>query len=252
MHAVQIVFVPAGATARFSPRTSQPGFSGPQSRPDEQPVPQWLKEFGLCFATNMALGWEAPCRLQLLFKSQPNIPQHAVLTVLEQLFTTNQQEEERKAHLRRQVARLLDHPRLFQHTPFSQQEAVGFFSCITEDDASLQMLELAKVRAEMMVDCWIQTKHLVDVALVDGENLQAEMRQAVRDPRTTEADDCAAVQDLVATMLASEGGPRTKWDLVSASRQLHEMLLDSKYPKTLVTAIAQAMSGYPNVSPGGH
>ena len=143
MHAVQIVSVPAGATARFSPRTSQPSFSGPQSRPDEQPVPQWLKEFGLCFATNMALGWEAPCRLQLLFKSQPNISQQTVLTVLEQLFAANHQEEERKAHLRRQVARLLDHPRLFQHTPFGQQEAVSFFSSITEGNTTWQMLERA-------------------------------------------------------------------------------------------------------------
>ena len=91
----------------------------------------------------MALSWEAPCRLRLLFKAPPNIPQHAVLTVLEQLFTANQQEEERKAHLRRQVARLLDHPWLFQHTPFGQQEAAGFFSSIMEGNTTWQMLERA-------------------------------------------------------------------------------------------------------------
>lgn len=114
------------------------------------------------------------------------------------------------------------------------------------------MLERAHVRAEMMVDCWIQTNHLVEVALVDGEKLKPEMRQAVRDPRTTEADDCAAVRTLVGKMLASEEGPRTKWDLLNASRQLHEMLLDSKYPKILVTAIAQAMSDCPAASSSVH
>lgn len=254
MHAVQIVSVPAGTTTRFSLRTAQPSFGGPQSRPDEQPAPQWLKEFGLCFARNMALEWEAPRKLQMLFNVQPNIPQPAVLTLLEQLFTASQQqEEERKAHLGQQIAHLiLNHPQLFQQTPFGRQEAAGFVACITEEDTTWPMLERDYVRAEMMVDCWIQTTHLVEVAFVDGEKLQAEMRQAVRDPRTTEADDCATVRALVSTMLASEGGPRTKWDLLNASRQLHEMLLDSKYPKTLVTAMAQAMNGGPTASTAGH
>lgn len=116
MQTIQIVPVPAGITARFSPRTAQPGFSGPQLRPDEQPTPDWLKELGLCFANNMVLGWEAARKLNMVFNAKPNIPQPAVLTLLEQLFAANQQQEEvRKAHLRRQIAHLiLDHPQLFQ------------------------------------------------------------------------------------------------------------------------------------------
>jgi hypothetical protein len=255
MQTLQIVSVPAGAAAHhFNVHQTQVASDKPQLTADEQPAPQWLKASLQWMANNSALGWEDAGRLRKLLSKSPTITRGEALKLQQDLISTIQERElEAMSRSRRVIAETLCHnPEFFQNPSFGLELAQSYISTITDEETSWAQIERARIRIGAEEDLLHRIQHLVEVALVDGEKLQAEMRQAVRDPRTTEADDCAAVQTLVGKMLASEGGPRTKWDLLNASRRLHEMLLDSKYPKSLIKAMAQAMTSCPAASSSGH
>ena len=228
----------------FNAYQAQPIAGGHQASADEQPAPQWLKASLQWMANNSALGWEDAGRLRKLLAA--GITFGEALKLQQQLISTIQERElEMMGRSRQEIATTLCHnPEFFQNPSLGLELAQSYLSTITDEETSWAQVERARVRIDAEMDLFYRIRHLVEVALVDGEKLQSEMRQALRDPNATDADDCAMVGKLVDKMFASEGGPRTKWGVLDGSRQIHELVLDSKNPKVLLQAMAQAMKEY--------
>ena len=208
MYPVQIVSVPAGAAAHQFNTHQGHGAGGHQNQtsPNDQPAPQSLIA-SVRWMVNSAtsLDMSDSRRVRDVLKTALTLGE--ALQLQQQLISRiHECELEQMGRRRQQIAATIHHsPEFWNNTWFGRDRAQSYISTITDEDTELAQLNTAHFRIEAETDLWYHVRHLVEEALVNAAQMESAMRKAVRNPRTTEADDAATMRKLAAKLLDNQG-----------------------------------------------
>lgn len=252
MQTLQIVTVPAGAAAHnFNAHQAQTAASGHQSNANEQPAPHWLRASLLWMANNSALDMHDSGRVRDVLRA--GITFGEALQLQQQLISAiHESELVRMGQRRQQIAAIIRHtPEFWNNTWFGLDRAQSYVSTIMDEDTEYAQLEMATQRANAEIDLWFHVRHLVEEALANGDEMQSQMRKAVRNPKTTEADDAAAMKALAEKLLANQGAAADKWALKRTAQRVYEMLWDAEKPQQLLQMLVQSLGVGAVAQPAG-
>ena len=213
-----------------------------QPNPNDQPAPPSLIASMRWMVTSAsALDMSDARRVQQVLKTPLTLGE--ALQLQQQLLSRiHDCELEQMGRRRQQIAATIHHcPEFWNNTWFGRDRAQSYISTITDEETELAQLNTALFRVEAENDLWYHIRHLVEEALVNGAQMEAAMRKAVRNPKSTEADDAATMRKLAAKLLANQGPKADKWALQQTSQRVHEMLVDAENPQHLVQVLVQTL-----------
>lgn len=203
--------------------------------PEEpQLLQEWLKDSLEYMASTSAIGLSKAREMSTLI-ARPGFTQQAGLQLQQALICCIQQADAtRILQLKKRIAdRIHAYPELFIQTYFGSSRAQSYLSYISSPYPTRERLERIDGESEEAVAAWLDLYSLIDQALVNGEKLQQQMRQALRRPGTTEAEDQATITQHLERFMKGRTGQGTH-NMMEAARHLYQMLLDAKDPKRFV------------------
>ncbi|MBT9395328.1 hypothetical protein KLP40_19330 [Hymenobacter sp. NST-14] len=227
---------------------SMPGM--PDSSAPEEPelLQQWLKDSLEYMADTSAIGLPEARRVSELI-ARPGFTQQAGLQLQQALIACIQQADvARSLQLKKRIVdRIHAHPRLFIQTVFGSCRASSYLSSISNPYVTRRQLERIDAQSEEVLEAWLDLYALIDMALVDGEKLQQQMRRALRRPGTTEAEDQATIAQHLERFIKGRAGQGT-FNMMDSARHLYEMLLDAKDPKRFIELVLLQLTTMQNTT----
>jgi len=214
-----------------------PGMPEPSAPEEPQLLQDWLKDSLEYMANTSAIGLVEARRVSSLL-ARPGFTQQAGLQLQQALiYCIQQADATRILQLKKRIAqRINTHPRLFVQTYFGNSRAQSYLSYISSPYPNREKLERIDAESEEAVAAWLDLYNLIDVALLDGEKLQQQMRRALRRPGTTEAEDQATIAQHMERFMKGHAGQGSH-NMMEAARHLYEMLLDAKDPKRFIELV---------------
>jgi hypothetical protein len=228
---------------------SMPGMPAPSAPEEPELLQQWLKDSLEYMADASAIGLPEARRVSELI-TRPGFTQQAGLQLQQALIACIQQADAtRIQQLKKRIAdRIHAHPRLFIQTTFGSCRATSYLSSISSPYTTRRQLERIDAQSEEVLEAWLNLYYLIDQALVEGEKLQQQMRQALRRPGTTEAEDQATIAQHLERFIKGHAGQGT-YNMMDSARHLYEMLLDAKDPKRFIELVLLQLATLQN-APG--